>query len=171
MNTLENIKIKIAEIEEKKQSMLAELQKEFPSILAPFFEANTSIQSIGWSQYTPYFNDGEECVFSTNIDMDYGLRINGEGIDDSSLLTISLYSAPKFLAKDGSYERWIEKYPDDAIDPIKDADQLALYLSIKEIVDTLSSIPDEFYKSLFGDHVEVTINRDGSVEKEEYEHD
>jgi hypothetical protein len=28
-----------------------------------FFEANTDVEAIMWHQYTPYFNDGDACVF------------------------------------------------------------------------------------------------------------
>ncbi len=30
---------------------------------APLFEANPTILGFRWQQYTPYFNDGEPCVF------------------------------------------------------------------------------------------------------------
>lgn len=41
----------------------------------------------------------------------------------------------------------------------------------REIVDTLQLIPDNFYEELFGNHVEIIINRDGSISTSEYEHD
>ena len=40
------------EIKKDFQLKLKELQNEFPFI-----------NSFSWKQYTPYFNDGEECVF------------------------------------------------------------------------------------------------------------
>jgi hypothetical protein len=30
------------------------------------FTAYPNVKAIGWTQYTPYFNDGEPCVFSVN---------------------------------------------------------------------------------------------------------
>lgn len=35
----------------------------------------------------------------------------------------------------------------------------------------LGEIPEEMLKEIFGDHVEVIVNRDGTVETEEYSHD
>lgn len=44
-------------IKESGQEML---KKEFQD----FFTANPTIEAVGWTQYTPYFNDGDACVFS-----------------------------------------------------------------------------------------------------------
>ena len=32
------------------------------------FASNSSIKTIGWTQYTPYFNDGDTCHFSVHTD-------------------------------------------------------------------------------------------------------
>jgi len=45
--------------------------EEFASITRTFFE-ETGLEAVAWSQYTPYFNDGEECTFS--IDEVYFIR-------------------------------------------------------------------------------------------------
>jgi hypothetical protein len=43
------------------------------------FSANPVLVSFGWRQYTPYFNDGEECTFSANTDyFDFTVR-NADG--------------------------------------------------------------------------------------------
>lgn len=34
--------------------------------LAPYFEKHKDISVIAWVQYTPYFNDGNACVFGFN---------------------------------------------------------------------------------------------------------
>ena len=31
-----------------------------------FFDAHPEVEAIRWTQYTPYFNDGDACVFSVN---------------------------------------------------------------------------------------------------------
>lgn len=41
------------------------------------FATNSSIETIGWSQYTPYFNDGDICRFSVHTD---NIVINGKSI-------------------------------------------------------------------------------------------
>ena len=42
---------------------------------------------------------------------------------------------------------------------------------LKDIKEVIDSIPDDFYESLFGDHVEVTIYKDGTITTEEFEHE
>lgn len=43
-------------------------QKEFHRGTTALFESHPELQSFSWTQYTPYFNDGEECVFGVNVD-------------------------------------------------------------------------------------------------------
>ena len=38
------------------------------------FDTFPEVKSVSWTQYTPYFNDGEECTFSAHIDYFY---VNG----------------------------------------------------------------------------------------------
>lgn len=172
MEILEKIKVQLAEIAKQKEQLTSELRKEFYPMLKPLFEkSNGKITSIGWHQYTPHFNDGDECTFSTNFDLDWGIEFNGENLDESELIKSSAYGLQRWIDGDGSYEKWIEKYPDDKIDSIANADEIELYRLFNEVEDLLSCIPDEFYKDLFGDHVKVTVSADGSIETEEYEHD
>ena len=42
---------------------------------------------------------------------------------------------------------------------------------IDQIQEVLNSIPDEFMEDLFGDHISVTVKRDGTIETEDCEHD
>lgn len=37
-------------------------------VFAEFFKENPEIFYVGWTQYTPYFNDGDECVFRTSLE-------------------------------------------------------------------------------------------------------
>lgn len=37
------------------------------------FEEYEQLESISWTQYTPYFNDGDPCEFSSNI---YSIELN-----------------------------------------------------------------------------------------------
>ena len=48
-----------------------QIRKAGTEKLAPvfreIFEKNPGLESIRWTQYTPYFNDGEECVFRVHL--------------------------------------------------------------------------------------------------------
>jgi hypothetical protein len=79
MEVLTKIKQQLAEFDAKRKEMVSELQKEFPLILQPLLHKDETIKSISWNQYTPYFNDGDECTFSVHNDDIY---VNGEDLYD-----------------------------------------------------------------------------------------
>lgn len=49
-----------------KAELSKKLQTAIKEEFTKFFIANPEVDSISWSQYTPYFNDGDECVFRVN---------------------------------------------------------------------------------------------------------
>lgn len=155
MELINKIKEEFAAFDGKRKALATELRKEFPSLLAPLFEKSKKIESVAWSQYTPYFNDGDECVFGVRNDE---LEINGE--DEYSLPWYD-WRVKHFLTK-GEYRKEIESNSALDIEECK---------IIQEFKDVLSSIPDEVYRDLFGDHVQVIVRGDGTIETEEAEHD
>lgn len=152
MKVLENIKEKLAVIEAQKQEVLQELQKDFPLIFKPLFDKSEKIQSVGWTQYTPYFNDGDECTFSANTD---DLIINAE-------------AEYKMNSKDDFFNKEIWGSGGTKINPNYVESEGKI---IEEFQSILSEIPEEFYKELFGDHITVIIERSGNIKTVEYEHD
>lgn len=119
---------------EMKKNMEGKGREIISALLKPWFEANPTIEAISWTQYTPYFNDGDTCEFSAHIDYpDY---------------------------------RLVDSDPDDEMDDFPYDDK-----NKKSLVKILSSINEEIYLEAFGDHKRIVVNRDGTVEIEEYEHD
>ena len=43
------------------------VQEILSELFRSFWDYCPEVQSIVWVQYTPYFNDGEECIFSIDI--------------------------------------------------------------------------------------------------------
>lgn len=124
-------------VEEAKKAAQEAARVAFKAGAAELFEAHPDLESFGWHQYTPYFNDGDECVF--RVCNDYpdlnGLDENGGDEED--------YEAYSELRK---------KFG-------------------KSVSEFLSQFDDDAFESMFGDHVRVTVFRDGKVEVEDYEHD
>jgi hypothetical protein len=154
MSVIDQIKQSLEEFKQKRKALTNELQKEFPGLLKPLFEKSAKIESIGWAQYTPYFNDGDECIFRVSNDI---LYVNGVHLEDSDNEILFLHEEI-YNNKTGKWDKNPEL--DQAESQIVD-----------EIVSVLQSVPKEFYKDLFGDHVQVTIYKDGRIETEEYNHD
>lgn len=155
MSVLESIKEKLAVIAKQKEEMVEALRKDFAPMFETFFQkSNGKIQSFSWVQYTPYFNDGDECIF--RVYTDYNFKINGEDTEEMDSLDWSI----KYYLKGQT-----EKYP------LKPEWDIELFKLIEDLQEVINSIPEEFMKDLFGDHVEVTVNSDGTITTEEYEHD
>lgn len=177
MTSLETIKAKISEINAKKQELVADLRKDFAPMLKPLFEKSKGkIKSFGWTQYTPYFNDGDSCEFGVNFDYP---NINGVDYDDIENINKGIYKQitddniieHKEFNKTKGYHWYVDKQVgQDGYFPNPDYDY-ELVSIIDDFKSALSDIDSEFLKELFGDHVLVTVNDDGTIETEEYEHD
>jgi hypothetical protein len=109
-----------------------------------FLAGHPEVESIRWRQYTPYFNDGDACEFSVR-----GIYVKLVGADEDG----------------GDYE---DGYEDEyGLDKEKHA-QLR---SDMTQLDALFDSAEDTMKVTFGDHVQVTVGRDGEAEVEEYSHD
>ena len=155
MTTLEKIKAELAAFEEKKKVFVEELRKEFPTMFKELFDKSEKIESFTWTQYTPYFNDGDTCEFRVNSEP----YINGEYIDECEWYD---WRIKYYLRGDKEYSNLLVENPNLDIE----ANNV-----VNEFVGVIESIPEEFLKDLFGDHAKVTIHKNGNVEVDEYEHD
>lgn len=148
---IELLKEMNAELEQLKAKHLEKSKAMFTNIAKSIFDKHDVLLSFGWTQYTPYFNDGDECVFSANIDYPY---INGINVDDNHALHETTYEKV-----DGKYQ----SIPNKAYDP-------ALGAALKDVEELLSNIDESALRDLFGDHVKITVTREGT-KVENYRHD
>lgn len=70
---------KYKEARKKIQEALVEgcrlAREAFKEASTELFDKHPKLESFSWTQYTPYFNDGDECCFSVHYDCP---DINGE---------------------------------------------------------------------------------------------
>ena len=157
---LSEIKEKQAEIKKMQNELQKKSAEIFLSSFKKLFEENPTLKSFSWSQYTPYFNDGDTCYFSANTDY---LWINGENEDDASwsqekkVISWGTYNREKRI-----YEGRIEQDNPDYIPELAEASA--------KVKKFLSVFDKDFYQLQFGDHVQVTITENG-IDTEDYEHD
>ncbi len=121
----------------------AEAQELVKPCLQEFMKAHPSVKALGWAQYTPYFNDGDPCVF----------HLHG------------LHASAKDEREDELYgEGWHEIYgdPEEGFTP-------EAWSALKDLEKTLGDLEDEL-EAVFGDHVRVIVTAEG-VDVEEYNHD
>ena len=173
---LEKIRKEIKAFEEKKKNLVEELRKEFPKLLLPLLEKSQHIETISWTQYTPYFNDGDTCEFSAHVD---DLEVNDEYEWDlpmyKEILSVRIKDETGILRDKEITEQLGQKYFPRKIGEFgkkynleynKEEGQI-----LKDIKSILREIPEDFLKDLFGDHAKVIVTKNGEITVEDCEHD
>jgi hypothetical protein len=139
-------------------------EDDFKGWFLEYFKLYPFITSISWTQYTPYFNDGDPCVFSIQepalelsaafVSANPGLNLIGssyskkepEKDDDTKSLTLDTYDFTKEQGK---------AYPD----------MRAAVNAITELFEA-----EDILLHVFGDHAEIIVTPK-EISVEEYEHD
>jgi hypothetical protein len=142
----EHLKQMKADMEAVKQTYLEKSKAAFTDVAKLIFEKHPVVESFSWAQYTPYFNDGEECVFSANTDY---FNLNGQ--DEY---------------EDGSKET-IWRNGKDIPNPDHKPEISAAREDIQEF---LSQFDDSVFRDMFGDHKHVTVTKTETI-VEDHEHD
>lgn len=129
-------------------------QEQIAPIFSEFFARHPQIKALRWSQYTPYFNDGDECVFHV-YDLFYSVGADEGGDYDDG------FHYPPSKAIKSSYNEE---------DPIWEVANYEQAISdMKEIANEILG-NEEAMRAVFGDHVRVVVTADG-FDVQDYEHD
>ncbi len=114
----------------KLQSELTETQtKLFDETKVRIFNENPELISFGFKGYIPYFNDGDECVFSSS------------------------HKYPVINSFDTDRGEWQDE---EGADNLTDEQRDVL---AEKVIDALSIFEDKFFQNIFGDHFRVTFTR------------
>lgn len=138
--------------------------------LAPLMQAvldDDGIACFGWTQYTPYFNDGEECIFSAGTVW----VARHEDVPDIGSYALDV----GFGGRLGEYEGGNWQLDETGCRALvgaeyKGPDQARYDRCIRLNNAIESGAFDDVLLAAFGDHAEITIRRDG-ITVEFYEHD
>lgn len=150
MATKETLERKRA-LETELEKIQAELKETNGEIvresLAEFFAKYPQVEAVRWTQYTPYFNDGDACEFSSGHCSYPYVRMHSEGDENHFIEVYMPYDFEKYSEEEKSKHAWKQ-----------------------ELIDALEQFTDNDMLAMFGDHAQVTITRD-KLEVEEYDHD
>lgn len=137
-------------IQEKKRQMIEQFRTEFATIGAAFFEAVPRLKSLTWTQYTPYFMDGDPCEFSVNT-VSFATDENEE-----------LENYREFEEADGSFSG--EAY---TLKSLVTSEEYKLCEKMEKIIYGNSGLMQD----LFGDHALVVLRASGVIVEEYEDHD
>ena len=149
------------EIKKLKKEMLEASNKIFTDLTKTIFEDHPKVKSFGWNQYTPYFNDGDTCYFGVHIDEP---NINGEngydlkGINKKIIKNYGTWNREKKI-----YEGRIEVDNPDYNPNLESA--------VDDVRKFLQMFDEDYFMDAFGDHMEITVYRDGKIDTDYCEHD
>lgn len=141
------------QVAEAKAKMQSEGQEALKVAFSDFLSANPEIKSIQWTQYTPYFNDGDACKFGVH---EFGLELTEEAA--------ATMVDPIFLSYECSIHSEGHQY--GLIKTNARAMQIKQELSAfqKSVIDK------DLFESIFGDHKLIIVTRDG-IQVSNYRHD
>lgn len=125
-----------------------------------FWEKNPEVKSISWTQYAPYFNDGDPCTFSVN-EIYFSNTDDPEEVDEDLIYVeeTGIWKAP-----DWNLNWWAKEYPDRKIPiDIDNAKNLSDFLQSNAMLDIM--------EMMFGSDNRVIATRDGFKTEEYSNHD
>ncbi len=169
-NALDNIKAAMVEYQQAKAVVNEKVKANLAKAFVDFFDQNPLIKVIGWAQYTPYFNDGDACVFSVG-EVGFGMDDKDIGEDPYEYTKIAKPHEYTLSAaaegKDYAVEavaKWEALCAEHGEAILNQTDA-----NCKELSNLLEHIDDQL-EEMFGDGVQVVVTRSG-IDTEEYEHD
>lgn len=171
MFTIEEFKAKKEAIANQQKELQNSLTNIFNKGIKELFDKYPNhLAQISWKQYTPYFNDGDPCTF-----MRGEFYVNGQEAydygDDNPEIVDSLYTEEEIAIRNSwqpdPSNRWDYKNFNTGLSPerIKEFETVD-----DEVCKFLSLFSKDDYEFMFGDHIKVTITKDG-ISVDDYDHD
>ena len=146
MSTLSEIKEIESEINKLLKEAKVKVVKEiFKKAVPELFVEYPNLKRISWTQYTPYFNDGDTCEF---------------GSSHTSPAIYFTTPSPDVEGDKDDFDGYEEEWSDYSYQ-IKTAEAVIAFLG---------NFDDDDMLDLFGDHQKVIITAKG-IEVEDYNHD
>lgn len=139
----EKLEVLNRQLDQIRQQIQDAAKGVFVESVTDLFTQNDDLDSFGWRQWTPHWNDGNPCVFGACTDPDM-IFINGSNVYEDDL---------------GN---------SDIEDMSEEENRRAAVLA-DEVSKILIAIGDSNLELMFGDHVEINVSRNGDIEVKKYE--
>jgi hypothetical protein len=162
MSVLQEITVIKTEIEKLRKEAKEKVESIFKTAALELFTEYPNLKRFSWTQYTPYFNDGDPCTFR------------------SSHYYPAISFTSTVVEEDEDYDDYEEEWSDykyydysnkkRTLKPGLSKEQRAEIKTAKAVLDFLGTFDDEDMENLFGDGYKVIITSKG-IEVEDYDHD
>lgn len=134
-------------------------------LLSNALKSLNGIEAIRWKQYTPYFDDGNACVF--------GLQQVSVKLGENLTAEVFKGKEPRYVEDDieeGFVSEWNLGHFDEATNSFVMPEAAETLKSFLENLEQNLRVEEELLETVFGDHAQVTY-RKGDFFIEECEHD
>jgi len=158
---------KKVEFEEMKRRLIENFRQSLNEMASNIFIAIPKLKTIHWHQFTPYFNDGDECIFNIRTMFFYN-HTPTQYIRDLYDYEEAQEENPNRSENDWCFE--LDNYFFE-----QNIEKAKKFLSIEELnfIDKFSETiwsNKEFVQEIFGDHCIVVFNKDGITIKDYNDH-
>lgn len=166
MTTLQEFYVAREEYEKVKLEVSQKYGELLEAQLVELFAEIPKLESISWTQFTDYFNDGEECLFRVNTGYP---RISYQGYGPG-LRVIEADEEEPDEDEDDYEEEFdiayeLELFHYDGWQARLKPQDLPDFRKIRAFLDTLD---DDILESAFGDHARIVCTRESGINVEEY---
>lgn len=144
----------VIELLKMKEEMQAKMKAQLDATVKNFFKVVPKMKAITWVQYSPYFNDGDECIFHVR--------------SVSVLNFVPKYFSRYYqddLAEDNRHTIILSDY-DNVNEDLLSAEEIEACTAIQNFI----SNNEDFMYDLYGNHVSIRITENGA-EVSDYDHD
>lgn len=133
--------------------------EKLKAVFKLFWEKNPEVKTISWTQYAPYFNDGDACIFGVNeiyfSNSEDPDQVDQDDFDEES----GVWNASAW-----SFGWWVKENPDLKIPiDIDNANNLGNFLQSNAMKDIM--------EMMFGSDNRVIATRDGFKTEVYNDHD
>lgn len=169
--TIEKFKLAKAENKEKRDQLRKQLKDVFAAAIKELFDKYPlHLAQIYWTQYTPYFNDGDSCEFLVQE-----VYVNGTEIYDYDYDPIdcvrSLYTPEELEFRTNWKPDHAKRYDYLDFETGLSPERIKIFDEVEAEVKAFMGLFDsDDFEYMFGDHVKITITKLG-INVEEYSHD
>lgn len=177
----------LAQYHEVKAELSANLKEAFQETVEEAFAANPLIGWVAWTQYAPWFNDGDTCTFYVhepgagyNWLLEDENTVSEEGWDISPHEDHSAVDEwTEWNELNVGYSDWdwvegVKVYKTDKVSPEQLEKINEISRQEQNVIDALWEFEDFFYE-MFEDHIQVHVYRDNDgkpvINVSEYSHD
>lgn len=161
----------IENFKQQKKQFQEVIKIEFRKALDKFFEKYPTIEGITWTQYTPYFNDGDECTFSVHDPNFVFSKENSPYKED--LKDQVFYEEDYYLSSFFDEDEYASVTPSSW--KLKEKKELTAIEQMAIDCDEISAMwggeLEDVFKAMFDDHVIICIKRNGEIKTESCDHD